>query len=182
MAFALEHFFLPKRAATVALSRNAFEIAFQALRRDPEKSRVVGRGRVVQASSWARTPASAVRERRAPLKLWSMGWPGGVSPPAPQARYTCLITEGRRNAVLLPAKLSTLRVGGGTPPGQTVRRRNAGVLAGWLGCVLAAEWEACASIALQATSERSTAWQRDSAKPAGGDASVPVASIDDRLR
>ena len=37
MAFALEHFFLPKRAATVALSRNAFEIAFQASERDQRR-------------------------------------------------------------------------------------------------------------------------------------------------
>jgi hypothetical protein len=37
MAFALEYFFLPKRAATVALSRNAFEIAFQGSERDQRR-------------------------------------------------------------------------------------------------------------------------------------------------
>ena len=37
MAVALEHFFLPKRAATVALSRNAFEIAFQASETDQRR-------------------------------------------------------------------------------------------------------------------------------------------------
>jgi hypothetical protein len=51
-------------------------------------------------------------------------------------------------------------------------------LAGWLGCVLAAEWEACAGVGSPANVE---SWQRDpsaalragSARPAGEDASVP---------
>jgi hypothetical protein len=37
MAFALEHFFLPKNTASVALSRNALEIAFQASETDQRR-------------------------------------------------------------------------------------------------------------------------------------------------
>ena len=37
MAFAAGALFLPKRAATVALSRNAFEVAFQASERDQRR-------------------------------------------------------------------------------------------------------------------------------------------------
>jgi hypothetical protein len=37
MAFALEHFSLQKRAASVAWSRNAFEIGFQASERDQRR-------------------------------------------------------------------------------------------------------------------------------------------------
>ena len=76
MAFALEDFFLPKRAATVALNRNAFEIAFQASERS-ETSSVVGRGRVVRVLVGEDARRFRPRTPRA-LKLRSLGWPGGV--------------------------------------------------------------------------------------------------------
>ena len=47
-------------------------------------------------------------------------------------------------------------------------------LAGWLGCVLAAEWEACAGVVLPATFEGLPVRQRDAAGPAGEDASAPL--------
>jgi hypothetical protein len=46
-------------------------------------------------------------------------------------------------------------------------------LAGWLGGVLAAEWEACAAVGLPADVEGLAVRRRDAAGPAGEDASVP---------
>jgi hypothetical protein len=46
-------------------------------------------------------------------------------------------------------------------------------LAGWLGGVLAAEWEACAGVLLPANVEGLSVRRRDAAGPAGEDASAP---------
>ncbi|HEV7428910.1 MAG TPA: hypothetical protein VGQ46_21360, partial [Thermoanaerobaculia bacterium] len=50
-------------------------------------------------------------------------------------------------------------------------------LAGWLGGVLAAEWEACAGVGLQADFEGLADRQRDAAGPAGEDASAPSRNV-----
>jgi hypothetical protein len=42
---------------------------------------------------------------------------------------------------------------------------NAGVPAGWIGCVLAAEWEACAGWVTKRDSRGLPGWQRDAASP-----------------
>jgi hypothetical protein len=47
-------------------------------------------------------------------------------------------------------------------------------LAGWLGGVPAAEWEACAGVVLPATVEGLAVRRRDAAGPAGEDASAPA--------
>jgi hypothetical protein len=52
-------------------------------------------------------------------------------------------------------------------------------LAGWLGGVPAAEWEACADVVLQANSRGLIVRRRDAAGPAGEDASVPAAFGDE---
>jgi hypothetical protein len=48
------------------------------------------------------------------------------------------------------------------------RGRNAGVPAGWLGCVLAAEWGGRTGLSLPANSRVCADRQRDAAGPAGG--------------
>src|SRR5207249_109929 len=51
-------------------------------------------------------------------------------------------------------------------------------LAGWLGGVPAAEWEACADVVLPANVEGLAVRRRDAAGPAGEDASAPSRKID----
>jgi hypothetical protein len=50
-------------------------------------------------------------------------------------------------------------------------------LAGWIGGVLAAEWEACAGVGSPANVEGLAIRRRDAAGPAGEDASVPSREV-----